>query len=182
MQGKRAASYETVLWSLCFIFARWKTKFLDDSQIVCLILSISQHTAFYWEYFMMDDANYCHIFDKCFTEWLSVVLNHSKIGINIWIPDKLVSDYLTSPTMKSLQLTVVLSPSWIYWPWLCSNINKVGPDNDTVQFNTMRLRKYGHHFADSMFNCIFWNENHCILNKTWFRCSDTYICLLTLMS
>ena len=36
--------------------------------------------------------------------------------------------------------------------------------------NTLRLRQDGHHFADNIFTCIFFNENCCILIKILLKC------------
>ena len=37
---------------------------------------------------------------------------------------------------------------------------------DVVEFNTLRLRQNGRHFAHGTFRCIFGNENYSILIKT----------------
>ena len=48
---------------------------------------------------------------------------------------------------------VIMKHTWYVW---CHAIN----------INTLRLRQNGHHFADSIFICMFLNENVRILNKT----------------
>ena len=35
----------------------------------------------------------------------------------------------------------------------------------SMNFNTLRPRRDGHHFADDSFTCIFFNENCCIFSK-----------------
>ena len=39
----------------------------------------------------------------------------------------------------------------------------IAPFYDTCWDNTLRPRQYGHHFADDIFKCIFWNRNVWIL-------------------
>ena len=84
------------------------------------------------------------------------------MDLSVWCPRKAVK------LSHSLFVHFCKSPRSIYHVSIkCHGtwVNGLEPDCSNPIVNTLRPKQDGHHFADDIFMCIFFNENCCILIK-----------------